>query len=151
MGLDMYLERDHYIGGEYDFNQVEGELNLVVQGKPFYMNGRQISSITERVGYWRKANAVHKWFIDTCADGVDECQRIYVSKDQLSDLYDLCKRIKKKPELASDLLPTQSGFFFGDTEYGEWYMQDIEETIEILKPIVRSKNNTASYYYQASW
>lgn len=22
--------------------------------------------------YWRKANAIHKFFIDTCADGIDE-------------------------------------------------------------------------------
>ena len=26
------------------------------------------------VAYWRKANAIHSWFVENCQDGVDECQ-----------------------------------------------------------------------------
>ena len=36
------------------------------------------------------------------------------------------------PANCEDLLPTQSGFFFGNTEYGEDYWWAVRETIEIL-------------------
>lgn len=150
MGLDMYLERDHYIGGHHDFNNVQGDINLTTRSGPIRLTAKQVSSIIEQVGYWRKANAIHHWFVENCADGVDECQRIWVSKDKLKELYKLCKKVKENPELASELLPTQAGFFFGNTEYGEWYMDDIDATIKILKPIIRGKD-TSDYYYQASW
>ena len=39
-------------------------------------------------------------------------------------------------EVAAKLLPTQSGFFFGGTDYDQWYMQDIERTIEILTKVL---------------
>lgn len=35
--------------------------------------------------------------------------------------------ITVRPE---DILPTSSGFFFGSTEYDEWYYRDLENTIE---------------------
>ena len=31
-------------------------------------------SIFEEIAYWRKANAVHAWFVNTVQDGVDGCQ-----------------------------------------------------------------------------
>jgi hypothetical protein len=45
---------------------------------------------TLEVGYWRKANAVHGWFVRECANGVDECQEIPVSKIKLLELQAHC-------------------------------------------------------------
>ena len=38
--------------------------------------------------------------------------------------------------LARELLPTQSGFFFGSTEYNEFYKQDLEDTVEQLRRVL---------------
>ena len=42
------------------------------------------------VGYWRKANAIHGWFVRELAGGVDECQPIHVSRENLVTLRQLC-------------------------------------------------------------
>jgi len=45
-------------------------------------------------------------------------------------------------------LPTQEGFFFGNQEYGEDYMYDIDETIDMLTDLDFAESD---YYYQSSW
>ena len=61
---------------------------------------------------WRKANAIHKFFVDTCQDGNDNCQRHYVSRESLEELLETINTILavKTPvarELkAEELLPT---------------------------------------------
>jgi len=47
------------------------------------------------------------------------------------------------------ILPNQSGFFFGSTDYDEWYLRDIEATIEGLE--IALKDNDGDFYYSASW
>ena len=55
-------------------------------------------------------------------------------------------------EEIEELLPTQGGFFFGGTEYDEWYMRDIDSTIEQLEPyITDEKYKFDEFEYRASW
>ena len=58
-------------------------------GLDMYLGVRTEQGIAE-VGYWRKANAVHGWFVRECANGVDECQEIPVSKIKLLELQAQC-------------------------------------------------------------
>ena len=58
-------------------------------GLDMYLGVRTEEGIRE-VGYWRKANAIHGWFVRECADGVDECQEIVVPKMKLMELQALC-------------------------------------------------------------
>lgn len=61
-------------------------------------------------------------------------------------------KVMTNAELAHKLLPTQEGFFFGGTGYDQWYMQDIENTIEQLESIMSNEKwKDQDYYYQASW
>lgn len=53
-----------------------------------------------------------------------------------------------KPE---DILPTQSGCFFGSTDYDEGYWEDLELTISQLEKILAFEGDQAEYYYHASW
>ena len=46
----------------------------------------------EELMYWRKANAIHKFFVDNAANGVDDCQPVQVTIDVLKDLVDRCER-----------------------------------------------------------
>ena len=79
MGLDMFL----YIKqNEYRSNYVnEGKLELkypkdITEFIPDPDCELSISRETSyQIGYWRKANHIHKWFVDTCANGVDDCNR----------------------------------------------------------------------------
>jgi hypothetical protein len=59
-------------------------------GEPVVINP---SYITEEVAYWRKANAIHKWFVANVQDGVDECQEAYVEREQLQELLEICETI----------------------------------------------------------
>jgi hypothetical protein len=106
------------------------------------------------VMYWRKANAIHGWFVENCADSVDECQYIYVSREQLVELRDLCKQAIEQPAMAGDILPPTPGFFFGTYEIDEWYMEDMKHTVNALDhilSIVPEDNWDWSFVYRASW
>jgi hypothetical protein len=54
--------------------------------------------------------------------------------------------------VAEELLPTQPGFFFGGTEYDEWYMENLSNTIELFEGLVtEDPEGYAEYSYQSSW
>ena len=104
------------------------------------------------LGYWRKANAIHKWFVDNVQNGVDDCGEYKVTKEQLIELRDTCNDVLKEPNLAEHLLPTQSGFFFGGTDYGDGYVWDLENTVHIINEILENKSYCLDdLYYSSSW
>lgn len=51
--------------------------------------------------------------------------------------------------VAQELLPTGAGFFFGSTDYNEYYYDDLVEALKICNEML--KDDSADYYYQASW
>ena len=106
--------------------------------------------IVEEVGYWRKANQIHQWFVDNVQGGVDDCRDAYVERDKLQELLNICKIVSIDKDKAEQLLPTASGFFFGGTEYDEWYYQDIQSTIEILEEAL-SDEEADHFEYHSSW
>ena len=145
MGLDMYLYAERYIS---DYNEEGKELS----NKLFEATGKRITSIRTEVGYWRKANAIHKWFVDNCQDGIDECQSTWVPDEKLEELLETVKQVLADSKLAPQLLPTESGFFFGGTEYDNWYIQDLEETKNILERVLNDKSlDNWDFYYRSSW
>jgi hypothetical protein len=73
-----------------------------------------------------------------------------VSTDDLEKLLEVCIAVKLNHEQADTLLPSASGFFFGGTEYDEWYFNGIDNTIEILKEAL-ADDSDSSYYYSSSW
>jgi hypothetical protein len=107
-------------------------------------------SVTSTAIYWRKVNSIHDWFIRVCANGVDECQPVYVSRERLEELLEtVTETIKTKD---SSLLPPAAGFFFGSTDVDEWYWKDLEYTKRELKAILRKTEfDDVSFIYQASW
>ena len=150
MGLDMYLKAQKYASENLSpelYSKVIDAVNVDVLPR------KELPSVEVNVGvaYWRKANAIHQWFVDKCQDGTDDCRPAYVSREQLEELLNLAKQVKADPSLASELLPTSSGFFFGSTEYDEYYMQDIDNTIEQLEQVLTTTNNDWYFEYQSSW
>jgi hypothetical protein len=101
------------------------------------------------MGYWRKSNMIHHWFVNNLADGVDECQPITVRREDLEQLKEVCINVIAVPELAEELLPTGSGFFFGSTDYDKYYFGALNDTLGILTRCLESKFDY--FEYQASW
>ena len=119
--------------------------------------------------YWRKANQIHNWFVQNCQNGVDDCEYYAITVADLMKLKELCEKIltmteKRKAmrytsysatekeevdvlyltpegvEYASEHLPSRSGFFFGGTEYDDWYVWDLENTVEQINDTLDTLN-----------
>ena len=104
------------------------------------------------VGYWRKANQIHKWFVDNVQNGVDDCGEYKVTEEQLIELRDTCNQVLNDHSLAEELLPAQSGFFFGNTDYDEWYYNSLEYTVQTINEIINDKPYCLDdLYYSSSW
>lgn len=181
MGLDSYLYKKTYISPydkELDFSI---KLHKKGSETENLVDTKKVRYVEEEIAYWRKANQIHNFFVQNCGEGVDECQDIHVSRADLMELATRCNRIlnnKKnidKKEItikdiftneerqetvrylkditeAEDLLPTTSGFFFGSTNYDEYYLQDLESTVKYLTPYLEEKDDwSTSFIYRASW
>lgn len=145
MGLDMYLSAKRYMW----YN----EMSLSDQcGAPLDLPaGMKVKEVAVEAAYWRKANQIHLWFVNNVQDGNDDCGTYDVERDQLLELIGLCKQIQADEKLAEELLPTRSGFFFGMTEYGEYYMHDINSTVIQLERALTLDERQWSFEYHASW
>jgi hypothetical protein len=153
VGLDMYLYRREYISG-WDWNDNPKEMKMYSDILEYTGAERCVGSphaqVEICVAYWRKANAVHKWFCDLDG-GRDECQSIYVTKENLIELRDLAKSVIEQPAMAGDVLPTQQGFFFGSYDYDDWYMEDMKNTVEQIDNILAASGEWSDFIYRASW
>ena len=156
MGLDMYLEAKLYL------SKYSGDKELfekVYELEPYkYTENVKSVSLEFPVGYWRKANWIHKWFVDNVQGGDDDCGSYTVSLPELKQLMDVCYEVITDNSKADELLPTTSGFFFGSTNYDEFYFTQVTNTYKILKELVDELekyktplNNRAWIEYQASW
>lgn len=167
MGLDMYLSARKYIA-QVDYTRTpDGQMDRVYLPefkeilKLFPAGAGDYSdhcgaNVELTIGYWRKANHIHKWFVDKTQKGIDECKESYVSKEQLQDLRVLCQMVLDEPDKAQELLPSESGFFFGSTEYDEWYMGATEHTIKVIDNALRIMEAEPDKWgldivYRASW
>jgi len=57
----------------------------------------------------------------------------------------------KNTTVAKQILPPTEGFFFGSDDIDEWYLKDIEETIETLSTVLSTKEKGERFYYYAWW
>lgn len=142
------------------------------------------SGVIKQVGYWRKANQIHEWFVRNVQDGEDDCcYHNEVTKEILEELLDTCTKVYESctmtigpvkngetyengewkpiieqgkiiidPSIAKELLPTQGGFFFGSTDYDEYYVEQIADTIDIITRVLETTDfDKEMIYYVSSW
>ena len=183
MGLDMYLEGSFSIRAyvpptDADYEAMREGQEVVVQKSSELIDaleavGLQNAPIEHQYNHmtyvfpiitWRKANAIHKFFVDEVQDGNDNCERHWVSRETLEELLDRINTILdiKTPVAremkAEELLPTDvEGCFFGSKEYDDWYYKDLEDTKKTLEKVFEYEENAEagkcfdSFYYQSSW
>lgn len=185
MGLDQYLTKKTYVKNwNHTAPKDRHEITVTQGGFPHpHIKPERVEYIIEEIGYWRKANQIHKWFVNNVQEGNDDCGKYYVSHEKLQELLDLCKQVKNASKLvpaminngatlgennewvpikeqgetiedasvAHELLPCTEGFFFGSTDYDQYYMADIDNTIEILEAALKEPAGECNFYYSSSW
>lgn len=184
MGLDMYLTAKMGLYG-YDKKKRKTQNRIKEIRRIFpemWKSGNlDFINIEFEAGYWRKANQIHKWFVENVQDGEDDCGEYWVEREKLIKLMELCKEVIRKIklkngkiingysfkggkeipnledgkvvanlEIAKRLLPTQEGFFFGGTDYNEYYIDDLKRTIKIIEKCLKLPKEW-NLYYRSSW
>ena len=88
----------------------------------------------EEVAYFRKVNFIYAYFKDKYEENA------LADKASIQALIDTCKDVlrHKDEDYSREHLPTCSGFFFGSTEYDEWYYNDVKDCIKKMSAILKN-------------
>ena len=78
MGLDMYLRKYAKVSGASFPETVD----------------RTEWTETKEVGYWRKANQIHRYFVDNIQNGIDDGGTYEIQKETIEDLCRKCQTVK---------------------------------------------------------
>jgi len=147
MGLDMYLKSEQYLWDE------ESD-DLVEQIKNQNKHKLRPTSIRYDAIYWRKANHIHKWFVDNVQNGNDDCKDYYLSLKTLLKLREVCYKVldERNEELSKKLLPTYQGFFYGSYEYDDYYYDAVRYTAKSIDNLVVIRGfEKMDLIYYSSW
>jgi hypothetical protein len=173
MGLDMYLNRRIFV-----WNDQKGSLKIT--GLKSKVSPDRVTYIIEEAGYWRKANAIHQWFVENVQNGHDDCKAYYVDRDDLQKLLATVNTVLGASELVDGEITNgyhiQNGMRIPIIEKGK-YIKDPSVAKELLpttdgfffgstdydqsyyqdlvdtKKIVEEalKDEEGDYEYQSSW
>jgi len=123
----MYLAKKIYVS-----SADRGELKI--SGIKSKVRPDKITYIIEEAGYWRKAKAIHQWFVDNVQDGDDNCHEYYVSTDQLKNLLTLVNTVLKASKMIKAKINNGEGW---SKEKGNYKI--IEDGYIIEDPTVAKK------------
>lgn len=99
------------------------------------------------LAYFRKVNFLFEYFSPKM---VDECFAI-VTKGDINDIITRCNDVLNDPSRAKELLPTRSGFFFGDTDYDEHYFECVKNVGNAMAEYLKSFDGNGTGYVIFSW
>ena len=100
----------------------------------------------KEVAYFRKVN-----FLLTFFEYGENCSRLEIDDYKIDELLVKCKQVLEDHSLAETLLPTQSGFFFGDTEYNDWYFEDVKKVYDKFSEIAEDFNSDEDILTMVCW
>lgn len=99
MGLDMYLIKNMSI----EPSQV---LDMKIPQGAY-------TKVEYTAVYWRKCNAVHRWFVDNVQNGNDDCGTYEVSRHKLQELVDIINEIGLTHQKPGNSCPQDRDFSLG--------------------------------------
>lgn len=175
MGLDMYLYEHRYVGAQH--RKIKPQYITVSkytiysnnENKDTFKDGikyptKNMAYVVYEVGYWRKANWIHKWFVDNVQEGKDDCRYVQVPCAKLAKLLKLCSDLVKHKykQSAIKLLPPCGGYFFGSTnaekgpdgwssEFWDEYWDSLEYTCKVLTDAIARAEKGEAIFYRSSW
>ena len=96
--------------------------------------------------YFRKVNFIYAYFQNKLVE-----EEAWVTRGDLEDLIDKCEKVLADHSLAEELLPTQSGFFFGSTDYDDWYFHDVKNCLKQMKGVLKGLKDGEQLFVSMSW
>ena len=124
--------------GVLDLPELEEEVNKWVEGhyEPYD-------------AYFRKVNFLFKYYEDR--GKMYDQYYAFTDADDIDDIIDRCEQVLQDHSLANELLPTQSGFFFGSTDYDDWYFSDVKDCLKQMKKYRKLLKDGVTGYVIFSW
>jgi len=161
MGLDMFLvkkKKDLIISDYWDFKKEDvywRKANMV--HKFFCDNGEEIEEqvvykiskevLEELLNKCNKVLEIVKTKQGKVVNGQTWIKETGVWQNNYEDGLEITN-----PDEVAKILPTQSGCFFGNTLYNEYYLDDIKFTKKELEKLLEEINfDEYDIYYLASW
>ena len=101
----------------------------------------------EEDAYFRKVNFIYKYFQFKLVD--EQC---FIEKEDLLDIIERCEKVLADDTQAEELLPTQCGFFFGSTDYDDYYFDNVADCKKQMEHLLEDfDDNTDIIYVVMSW
>ena len=146
MGLDMYLSAKRYL---FSFNEHDKALADKIDAEVGLNSLGRTKEISREAFYWRKAWAIHHWFVMNAQYGEDDCKEYWVERNKLGELLDILKKVDENPSLAEDILPLQAD----DDQGKEWELEQVRRTIPALDKLLNDESLKEhwDFYYSSSW
>ena len=146
LNRQFYFEMKEYF--PYDFEREPIEKATSIEAIEEWAKSQYKSFYKPCTAYFRKVNCIYRYFEDRLED---EC--CIVEKEDVIDIMEKAIKIltTKDTELAEELLPTRSGFFFGSTEYDEWYFEDMVEILKEFGKLLKKWEDDDICYIVMSW
>ncbi len=92
---------------------------------------RHSDNTTSKIAYFRKVNFLVKFF-ETMGYEINNCEGVEIDVIDCEELLKRCLIVLTDSSKAEELLPTEEGFFFGNTDYNNNYFLDVERVKEAL-------------------
>ena len=99
--------------------------------------------------YFRKVNFLFAYF-ENKGKMLDQWFA-FVDKEDVDDIIEKCELVLSHKEQANTLLPTQAGFFFGSTDYNDWYYSDVKDCLRQMKSYRKLLKDGVTGYVIFSW
>lgn len=151
MGLDMYLHKvkseevaywrkANAIHAWFERNIADGEIENC---KEYMVSKEDLEKLLSDCKAVLKSSKLVYKEVDVKQYDYDKGDYILVKK---------MMKVLENPSVAEELMPTQSGFFFGSTLYNEFYVEDLEETINQVEEILATTDfDEYNIRYYAWW
>lgn len=158
MGLDMYIyhtNKTHHnidellkINATRNLNAASTEAQEFLPLREYeYLEG--VFTIFHQAAYWRKANAIHAWFVDIVQDCNDDCGYYELTQQHLKQLKQVCEDALETNN--TEHLQPRGGFFFGSLDIDDWFWNDVKRTIKQLNDVLAMDWNSRRFFYHSSW
>lgn len=114
----------------------------------FYKRDKDNQNHRTELGYFRKVNFLVEYFnLENCVDHI-------CTIEELDTLLSKCNTVLEKREesVSHETLPTTEGFFFGSTNYDDWYYKDTESVRDsIIKALNHWDEDKEELIFHAWW
>lgn len=159
MGLDMMMYRRKKSRKQFDYDDV---VEVAYWRKANQIHNYFVEKAQKGVddcGYYKVSKKVAEKLLTICKElkeeiittpGKMEAGYTYKNGEKIIEYEN--GLVIANPEVCEKMLPTVSGFFFGSTDYNEYYIEDIDSTIEQMTEVLETTDfDKEELWYHSSW